>query len=108
MINSFELLQVVINDSSFNLTREFELVREFDELSEDRIGNDVLKDCEVVIGDPIENVRVNGMLVKKLKTYDGIDIIQDTKVYNQKADAVYALTNMRGEVYYFLTWFVAK
>ena len=106
MINSFEMLQVVINDSSFNLTREFELVREFNELDETRIGNDVLKDCEVVIGDSIENVKVGGMLVKKLKSYDGIDTIKETRVCGQKADAVYALTNMSGEVYYFLTWFI--
>ena len=106
MINAFELLEVVINDSDFNLTREFELVREFDQLNEDKIGGDVLKDCEVVIGESYDRISVDGVLVKKFRTYDGIDTINDTKVCGQKADAVYALTNMSGEVYYFLTWFI--
>ena len=106
MINAFEMLEVVINDSNFNLTREFELVRNFEDLSKDKIGNDILKSCEVVIGDSAENVKVSGMLVKKFRNYDGMDTINDTKVCGKKADVVYALTNMSGEVYYFLTWFI--
>lgn len=108
MINSFEMLEVVINDSNFNLTREFELVQNFEDISEDRIGNDILKSCEVVIGNSAENVKVSGMLVRKFRNYDGMDTINDTKVCGQKADVVYALTNMSGEVYYFLTWFIIK
>ena len=106
MINAFEMLRVIINDSNFNLTQEFELVQNFEDLSEERIGNDILKSCEVVIGNSAENVKVNGMLVKKLRNYDGMDTINDTRVCDQKADVVYALTNMSGEVYYFLTWFI--
>ena len=106
MIKSFEMLETVINDSNFNLTREFELIQNFENISENRIGNDVLKSCEVVIGNSAENVKVSGMLVKKFRSYDGMDTINDTKVCNQKADVVYALTNMSGEVYYFLTWFI--
>ena len=108
MINAFEMLEVVINDSNFNLTREFELVREFDQLNEDKIGNSVLKDCEVVIGNSAENVKVSGMLVRKFRSYDGVGIISDIRVCGQKADAVYALTNTSGEVYHFLTWFIIK
>ena len=108
MINSFEMLKVVINDSNFNLTQEFELVQNFEDINENRIGNDILKSCEAVIGNSAENVKVSGLLVKKFRNYDGLDTINDTKVCGQKADAIYALTNMSGEVYYFLTWFVVK
>ena len=106
MINTFDLLDVVINDSNFNLTRELELVQNFEDLNEDKIGNDILKSCEVVIGNSAENVKVDRMLVKKFRNYDGIDTINDTRVCDQKADAVYALTNMSGDVYYFLTWYI--
>ena len=106
MINSFEMLEVTINDSNFNLTREFELVQNFEDLSEERIGNDILKSCEVVIGNSAENVKANGMLVRKFRNFDDMNTINDTKVCGQKADVIYALTNMSGEVYYFLTWFI--
>ena len=106
MINSFEMLEVAINDPDFNLTREFELVQNFEDLSEDKIGNDILESCEVVIGNSAENVKVSGMLVKKLEIYNGVCAINDTKVCCQKADVVYALTNRSGEVYYFLTWLI--
>ena len=108
MINAFEMLEVVINDSNFNLTREFELVQNFEDLSEDKIDNDILKSCEVVIGNSAENVKISGLLVRKLKSYDGMDIVNNTKVCGQKADVVYALTNMSGEVFYFLTWFIIR
>ena len=108
MIESFEMLKFVFNEPNFNLTRDFELVREFDELDENKIGGDILKDCEIVIGKTYEGVRVEGMLVKKLRTFDDISTIQSTLVCNKRADAIYALTNMSGEVFYFLTWFVKQ
>ena len=106
MINALEMLEMVINDSNFNLTQEFELVQNFEDLNEDKIGNDILKSCEVVIGNSGEDEDVSRILVKKFKNYDGMDTVNNTKVCGQKADAVYALTNMSGEVFYFLTWLI--
>ena len=108
MIKTLDMLDVLINDSNFNLMHEFELVREFEELNEDLIGGDTVKECEVVIGDAAENTKVAGMMVKKLKNYDNAETIQNTKICDQKADAVYALTNMIGETYYFLVWYIVN
>ena len=106
MINSFEMLEAIINDSNFNSTREFELIREFTELNENKIGGDVLKSCRVVFGDSAENVKVTGMLIRELKSFEGMDTIDGIKVCGRRADAVYALTNASDEIYFFLTWLI--
>ena len=106
MIKSFDMLGIIINDRNFDLTREFELIRNFEDIDKGKVGGEVLTDCEVVIGNSAEKVKVSGMLVKKFKDYDGMSTINDTKICGQKADVIYALTNMAGEVYYFLTWYI--
>ena len=108
MIKTFDMLDALIKDSNSSLMREFELVREFEELNEDLIGGDMIRECEVVIGNAAENVKITGMMVKKLKSYDNAETIQNTKIRDQKADAVYALTNMMGETYYFLVWYIVN